>query len=36
LRSIYVEIGFLFSIEYVIIRGVRLKDSQPVQEKVND
>jgi hypothetical protein len=36
LRSIYVEIGFLFSIDYVLIRGVRLKDSQPVQEKVND
>lgn len=36
LRSIYVEIGFLYSIDYVIVRGIRVADSQPVQEKVSD
>jgi hypothetical protein len=36
LRSIYVEIGFLFSIDYVIVRGLRMRDNRPVQEKVND
>ncbi len=36
LTSIYVEIGFLFSVEYAIVRGVRLSDGMPVQEKVND
>lgn len=36
LRSIYVELGFLFSIDYVLIRGYRVSDSRPVQEKVDD
>jgi hypothetical protein len=36
LRSIYVEIGFLYSIDFVIVRGVRVADNQPVQEKVSD
>ena len=36
LRSIYVEIGFLFSIDYVLLRGYRVADGRPVQEKVND
>ena len=36
LRSIYVEIGFLFSIDYVIVRGLRMRDNRPVQEKVNE
>ena len=36
LSSIFVQIGFLFSIEYVLLRGTRLADGKPVQEKVND
>jgi hypothetical protein len=36
LSSIFVQIGFLFSIDYVILRGTRLADGKPVQEKVND
>jgi hypothetical protein len=36
LRSIYVEIGFLFSIDYVIVRGLRVQDGRPIQEKVSD
>jgi hypothetical protein len=36
LRSIYVEIGFLFSIDYVLVRGFHTVDGRPVQEKVND
>lgn len=36
LTSIYVEIGFLFSVEYAIVRGLRLSDGLPVQEKVHD
>jgi Domain of unknown function (DUF4833) len=36
LRSIYVKLGFLFSVDYAIVRGVRLPDGQPVQEKVDD
>jgi hypothetical protein len=36
LSSIFVELGFLFSIEYVLLRGTRLADGKPVQEKVND
>ena len=36
LRSIYVELGFLFSIDYVLLRGFNAADGRPVQEKVND
>jgi hypothetical protein len=36
LRSIYVELGFLFSIDYVLIRGYRVADGRPIQEKVDD
>jgi hypothetical protein len=36
LTSIYVELGFLFSVDYVIVRGVRLADGVAVQEKVDD
>jgi hypothetical protein len=36
LRSIYVELGFLFSIDYVLIRGYSAQDGRPLQEKVND
>lgn len=36
LKSIYVSIGFLFSVEYAIVRGLRLSDGAAVQEKVHD
>jgi hypothetical protein len=36
LKSIFVQIGFLFSVEYAIARGVRLSDGVAVQEKIND
>jgi hypothetical protein len=36
LRSIYVELGFLFSIDYVLVRGHSAADGRPLQEKVND
>jgi hypothetical protein len=36
LSSIFVQIGFLFSVEYVLLRGTRLADGKPVQERVND
>jgi hypothetical protein len=36
LNSIFVKIGFLFSVEFAIARGLRLSDGQPVQEKMND
>jgi hypothetical protein len=36
LRSIYVELGFLFSIDYVLVRGYSAADGRPLQEKVND
>lgn len=36
LRSLYVELGFLFSIDFVLLRGVRIGNGEPVQEKVDD
>lgn len=36
LHTIYVELGFLFSIDYVIVRGLRLSDGRPTEEKVDD
>jgi hypothetical protein len=36
LRSIYVELGFLFSIDYVLVRGYSAADGRPLEEKVND
>jgi hypothetical protein len=36
LNSIFVQIGFLFSVEYAIARGLRLSDGSPVQEKIHD
>ena len=36
LSSIYIELGFLFSIDYVLIRGVRIADGRPLSEKVDD
>jgi hypothetical protein len=36
LTSIYVDIGFLFSVNYAILRGVRMSDGAAVQEKVHE
>jgi hypothetical protein len=36
LESIYVKIGFLFSVDYAITRGLRVPDGAPVQEKMHD
>jgi hypothetical protein len=36
LTSIYVELGFLFSVDYVLVRGVRVADGRQVKEKVDD
>ncbi len=36
LSSIYVELGFLFSIDYVLVKGVRIADGKPIREKVED
>jgi hypothetical protein len=36
LSSIYVELGFLFSIDFVLMRGIHISDKKPVQEKVED
>jgi hypothetical protein len=36
LTAIYVELGLLFSVDYVIVRGVRVADGVAVEEKVDD
>jgi hypothetical protein len=36
LNSIYVKIGFLFSVEYAIARGLRMTDGVAVEERVHD
>jgi hypothetical protein len=36
LRSIYVELGLLFSVDYVLVRGTRVADGREVKEKVDD
>ena len=36
LTWIYVDIGFLFSVNYAIVRGVRIADGVTVQEKIHD
>jgi len=36
LQSIYIDIGFLFSVNYAIVRGVRVQGGTPIQEKVHD
>jgi hypothetical protein len=36
LLSIYVKIGFLFSVEYALLRGLRLRDGARLEEKVSD
>jgi hypothetical protein len=34
LRSIYVAIGFMFSVDYVLLDGLRLSDGEAVREKL--
>jgi hypothetical protein len=36
LQSIYIDIGFLFSINYAMLTGVRVQDGQRVQEKIHE
>jgi hypothetical protein len=36
LSSIYIDLGFLFSVNYALIRGVRIADGAAVQEKIHD
>jgi hypothetical protein len=36
LQSIYIDIGFLFSINYAMLTGVRVQDGQSVQEKIHE
>jgi hypothetical protein len=36
LHNIYVELGMLFSIDFVIVKGLRLPDGRPIQEKVDE
>ncbi len=36
LQSIYVELGLLFSVDEVIVRGLRVADGKPVKEKVDE
>ncbi len=36
LTSIYVEVGFLFSVDYLMLRGVRVSDGASIQERIED
>lgn len=36
LESIYVDLGFLFSVNYILVRGVRVADGAAVSEKIHD
>jgi len=36
LSSIYVDIGFLFSVNYALLRGTRASDGRAVQEKIHE
>jgi hypothetical protein len=36
LTSIYIDLGFLFSVNYAILRGVRMSDGAVVSEKIHD
>lgn len=36
LQSIYIDIGFLFSINYAMLSGVRVQDGHAVQEKLHE
>jgi hypothetical protein len=34
LQSIYIDIGFLFSVNYALLRGIRSTDGTPIHEKL--
>jgi hypothetical protein len=34
LTSVYVDVGLLFSVNHVIVRGLRLADGEPIEEKL--
>jgi hypothetical protein len=36
LQSIYIDLGFLFSVNYALLSGVRVQDGQGVQEKLHE
>ena len=36
LESIYVDLGFLFSVNYILVRGVRVADGAAVSEKIHE
>jgi hypothetical protein len=36
LTSIYVELGFLYSIDYILLRGIRVADGKPIEERIED
>jgi hypothetical protein len=36
LTSIYVEIGFLYSVDYILLRGIRVSDGAPIEERIED
>ena len=36
LQSIYIDLGFLFSVNYAQLTGVRVQDGQRVQEKLHE
>jgi hypothetical protein len=36
LESIYIDLGFLFSVNYVLVRGVRVADGAAVSEKMHE
>ncbi|HTU56975.1 MAG TPA: hypothetical protein VMF89_01055, partial [Polyangiales bacterium] len=35
LQSIYIDIGFLFSVNYALIKGVRTTNGTPIQERLH-
>lgn len=36
LESIYVDLGFLFSVNYILVRGVRVADGVALSEKIHE
>lgn len=36
LKSIFVEIGFLYSVDFIVLHGLRVSDGTPVQERIEN
>jgi hypothetical protein len=36
LKSIYVELGFLYSVDFIVLHGLRVADGAPVQERIEN